>query len=197
MTCHATPKHRATDKHHDQLYQKQGFWCEHPPRSSILDEPLPGPTAHLAPLAPSLSENTNTEPDDLIATLVRDQLNYMEALKFLGFGHETSASILRCWIALKLDAPAGGPYDLLGIALAAIAELGENDMRDCHCDVVGCGNTPPRSEWQFAFAEILNYEALAAVQRVGAYLAPDFTKAKWLVYHMVLRRWRELVGRTI
>ncbi|RWA06265.1 hypothetical protein EKO27_g8834 [Xylaria grammica] len=194
MTCHALT-HKATDKCCDRKRQNRGPGCKHPSRSSILDESLSGPTSHLISLAPSLPDDAPTEPDDLINALVREQINYIEALEFLGFEYETSVSILRCWIALKLNAPTGGPYDLLGVALAAVAELGETEMRDCHGNAAGYGSTLSRSEWRTAFAQILNYKALAAIGRVGVYLAPDFTKAKWLVYHMVLRRWRKLVGR--
>lgn len=144
---------------------------------------------------PFLQGSAHTEPDDLIAALVREPLGYLEALQSLGFEHNTSLSILRYWITVKLDAPAGGPYNLLGIALAAIAELGEPNMRADDCRVVDCGNAPARSDWPLVFAQVLNCEALAAVQRLGVYFAPDFAKAKWLVYHMVLRRWERLVGR--
>ncbi|KAJ8106680.1 hypothetical protein ONZ43_g6982 [Nemania bipapillata] len=86
----------------------------------------------------------------------------------------------------------GGPYELFGVALAAIAEMGEPEGDNN----VGRGrmNRSPRSEWQLAFAQVLNGEALAAAGRLGAHMAPDFAKAKWLVYHMVMRRWERFLG---
>jgi hypothetical protein len=130
--------------------------------------------------------------------LAQERLGFAEALEFLGFNYDTSMSMLRYWTILRLSAPAGGPYDLLGIALAAIAELGEpgTQTRTCHGEKEKTTKAPcPRSEWRLVFAQALNYEGLRSIRRAGAYLAPNFTKAKWLVYRMVLRRWDELVQR--
>ncbi|KAI0427353.1 hypothetical protein F5Y09DRAFT_344756 [Xylaria sp. FL1042] len=197
MTRHAAPAYHATYKDHDQRCEKSDFRSESWQQSSVPQERLQGSIAQRTPFALSLHGNAYTEPDDLIALLVRERLNYLKVLRFLGFEYQTSVAILRCWITLQLDAAAGGPYDLLGIALAAIAELGEPgepDTRARHGDAVGCWEAPPRPDWPLIFAQVLNYEALAAIRSVGVYFAPDFTKAKWLVYHMVLRQWQKLVG---
>ncbi|KAI0976482.1 hypothetical protein F4678DRAFT_482629 [Xylaria arbuscula] len=178
-------------------------WQKHDPRDESGEhqpsKPHEAVRGSMTPLARSLRDNAHTDPDDLTAALSLERLRYAEALHFLGFDHAAGAEILRCWIRLKLEAPAGGPYDLLGIALAAIAELGEPDTRDaCHDDMAGripgCWDAPPRSDWPLVFARVFNHDTLAAIQRVGVYFAPDFTKAKWLVYHMVQRKWERLLG---
>ncbi|KAI1121549.1 hypothetical protein F5Y10DRAFT_282401 [Nemania abortiva] len=189
MTRHNVHAHQAVDKSQSWIRQP-----DRPQHSPMLHEPRRGLTAQAAGLPPSLRSDTHTEPD-IAAALIRE-LGYVEMLHFLGFKLDTSVAILRYWAALKLDASTGGPYDLLGVALGAIAELGELETRGCRGDVADLGkmNQSPRSEWHLAFAQVLNCEALAAVRRAGAYVAPDFAKAKWLVCHMVMRRWERLVG---
>ncbi|KAI0541863.1 hypothetical protein GGR58DRAFT_497757 [Xylaria digitata] len=219
MTRH-TAATNYTNKRHDKIYQTQldehGGRMIRPIR---LTSPLPE-DAHtkLENIATRLSDlvatfdNLRREYDDLCRRVddFTARLNDCEAqrrdidaklrnigvLNHLGFGHETSVSILKCWTTLRDDASAGGPYEIIGVALATIAELGETEMRECHGRIMGSGNAPPRSEWPAAFAQILNDETLVAAQRIGAYLAPDFKKAKWLVHHMVLNRWEQLVRRT-
>ncbi|KAI0805360.1 hypothetical protein GGR55DRAFT_698333 [Xylaria sp. FL0064] len=179
ITWHEAPSYYATNKDRDQRCQKHDNRSESRQQSSVPHERAQGFTGRLEPFASSLPDNAYMERDDLIAQLVQERHHCVEALRFLSFEYQTAKAIVRRWITLKMDAAAGGPYDLLGVALAAIAELGEPgepDMRACHGDAV------------------LNREALAAIQNVGVYLAPDFTKAKWLVYHTVLRRWEKLLG---
>ncbi|KAI1114554.1 hypothetical protein F5Y14DRAFT_450858 [Nemania sp. NC0429] len=128
------------------------------------------------------------------ALVFRQRSARMVMLQLLGFTEKTSEFIFRYWVALKRDAPTGGPYDLLGVALATIAELGEPEMRTSCGDaiicreMIGCST----SEWERAFAEVLNLDGLRGVWEAGAYFAPDFTKAKWLVNRMLVRRWEEL-----
>ncbi|KAI1191611.1 hypothetical protein F5B17DRAFT_382606 [Nemania serpens] len=73
--------------------------------------------------------------------------------RLLGFTNKTSMLILRYWVALKLDAPTGGPYELLGVALAAIAELGEPEMPTSSGAVMSreTVNRCPMFEWRLAF----------------------------------------------
>jgi hypothetical protein len=129
--------------------------------------------------------------------LVQERLGYVQALEFIGFNHDISVSILRYWITLKLSAPAGGPYNLLGVALAAIAELGEPGMHTCHGGIASREkkNKTPRPEWQFVFGQAFNHKALRSIRRGGVYQAPDFKKAKWLVYGIVVSRWEGLAER--
>ncbi|KAI0876668.1 hypothetical protein GGS24DRAFT_211115 [Hypoxylon argillaceum] len=201
MTRHKAPTRQAADQSCSQTHQNQGqgLGLEDPRHPLMSHEPQWGLTAQAAAVVPYLRSGTHAELDDLIAALVRMEMGYIEVLEFLGFTRETSKSILRYWVVLKLDAPTGGPYGLLGVALAAIADMGEPEVRACEDSGGGGGGTTnqsPKSEWQPAFAQVLNNEALAAVGRLGAYLAPDFSKAKQLVYHMIMRRWERLMGHT-
>ncbi|KAI1161891.1 hypothetical protein F5B18DRAFT_674045 [Nemania serpens] len=198
MTCHDVPSRQIADQSHVDTYQTRYFWRDLPHNLSLSRGPVWEPTEQGWACASSRDGDARIEPDDLVAVLVREQPSYVTVLELLGFTAKTSALILRYWIALKLDAPTGGPYELLGVALATIAELGEPEMRASRGDGMGGGkmNRCPTSEWQLAFAQVLNRDGLREVCRVGAYLAPDFTKAKWLVYQMVMRRWGELIGRT-
>ncbi|KAF2966692.1 hypothetical protein GQX73_g6883 [Xylaria multiplex] len=218
MTRHATTNY--TSKRHDKIYQTQPDELRErvvrpihlalslPEDAHIKLESIPANPRELV----TTFDDLRREYEDLrrrldnFATRLCDYeaqsydidtgLRNIDVLNHLGFGYETSVSILECWNTLRDDAPAGGPYKIIGVALATIAELGETEMPECHGQVVGSRNAPARSEWAAAFAQILNDETLAAAQRVGAYLAPDFTQAKWLVHHMVLRRWEQLVRRT-
>ncbi|KAI1306655.1 hypothetical protein F5Y03DRAFT_405936 [Xylaria venustula] len=198
MTRDNTSVYQIVVQDYKQTCQKYGPRDESGERHP--SKPHEAVRSSIAPLARSLRNNAHIDPDDLITAISLERLRYAEALHFLGFDHAASAEILRCWIRLKLDAPAGGPYDLLGIALAAIAELGEPDTPrvSSHDDtmggITGCWDAPPRSDWPLVFAQIFNHDTLAAIQRVGVYFAPDFTKAKWLVYHMVQRKWERLLG---
>ncbi|KAI3320454.1 hypothetical protein HD806DRAFT_506419 [Xylariaceae sp. AK1471] len=197
MTYHNVRAHQATERTQGHIYQEQDFRCECPRHFSVSHEQLWGSTAQPPPLARSLHSGLDGEVADLISVLVQERLSYVDVLEFLGFNHDISLSILQYWITLKLSAPAGGPYDLLGVALAAIAELGEPGIQTFQGGIVNHKKTgkPPRSEWQLVFAQVLNHEALRLIRRDGAYHALSFTKAKWLVYRMVLSRWERLVER--
>ncbi|KAI1346057.1 hypothetical protein F5Y01DRAFT_32466 [Xylaria sp. FL0043] len=197
MTWHEAPSYYATNEDRDQRCQKHDNRSESRQQSSVPHERVQGSTGQLEPFASSPRDKDYMERDDLIAQLVRERHHYVEALRFLGFEYLTAEAIVRRWITLKMDAAAGGPYDLLGVALAAIAELGETgepDMRACHGDPVGRWEAPPRCDWLLIFAQILNQEALTVIQNGGVYFAPDFAKAKRFVYHMVRRRWENLLG---
>ncbi|KAI0103788.1 hypothetical protein GGR51DRAFT_241210 [Nemania sp. FL0031] len=191
MTYQDTAVHRAADK-------KEGVWLDGTQPPPMSREGLATQAAAQEPPPP------HTAPDDLIATpLDGGRLEYVKILEYLGFRHKASIAILRYWAAVELDAPTGGPYSLLGVALAAIAELGEPETRGCRGRGGGRGGgdgagletkSQSRSEWYLAFAWVLNSEALAAIHSGGAYMAPNFTEAKWLVHRMVTGRWDSLVG---
>ncbi|KAI1277728.1 hypothetical protein F5Y07DRAFT_84326 [Xylaria sp. FL0933] len=197
MSYHGAPSYYATNKDRDQRCQNNDNRPESGQQSSVPHERVQGSTGQLRPFASSLQDHAHMRRDDLIDLLVLERYHYVEALRFLGFEHQTAEAIVRRWITLKMDAAAGGPYDLLGVALAAIAELGESggpDMRACHGDPVGRWEAPPRSDWLLIFAQVLNEEAITVIQHGGVYFAPDFAKAKRLVYHMVRIRWERLLG---
>ncbi|KAI1259110.1 hypothetical protein F5Y18DRAFT_318173 [Xylariaceae sp. FL1019] len=122
--------------------------------------------------------------------MVRERVGYLQMLQLLGFNGSLAVSILHHWVSLKVNAPAGGPYGVLGAALAAIAELNDS----CTVDMIKQGqpDMSKESEWESTFAQVLNYEALRTVRAAGVYLAPDFTKAKWMVYRLLMRRWEIL-----
>ncbi|KAI1174142.1 hypothetical protein F4777DRAFT_580306 [Nemania sp. FL0916] len=116
-------------------------------------------------------------------------LDHVRLFEAVGFKHQASMSIFHYWFTILQDAPAGGPYDLLGAALAAIAELSEPKGWPSYGD----NHEVSAFAWQRTFAQVLNYEALEAVREAGAYLAPDFAKAKLLVNRLIQQRWEQLV----
>ncbi|KAI1326687.1 hypothetical protein F5Y16DRAFT_374383 [Xylariaceae sp. FL0255] len=147
---------------------------QHPPwrPSSTWDyEPLP--------------LNTPAEVQNVFPVLLRERLGYLATLTFLGFNEYAGYTILQYWITLKLGASAGGPYKLIGVALAAIAELGE--VESCTRSTMTC-----RSQWRVTFARMLTHETLMALQRIGVYDSPTFSQAKWMVYRLMMERWEEL-----
>ncbi|KAI1201179.1 hypothetical protein F5X97DRAFT_320547 [Nemania serpens] len=192
MTCHDVPSRQVADQSHINTYRaRYYFWRDFEDHYIPLSCGLAWePAEQGSPCAASRGGSARIEPDDLVSVLVRELPAYVAMLEVLGFNGKTSISILRYWVALELDAPTGGPYELLGVALATIAELGEPEMRTSRGKMNGC----PKSEWQLAFAQVLNCHALLEVGRAGAYVAHDFAKAKWLAYQVVVRRWGELIG---
>jgi len=149
---------------------------------------LPGSTEQLVALGSSVRDNPHKDIDDLISAIVQERPGYMFFLERLGFNHDTSILILRYWTTLKLKAPAGGPYDLFGTALAVIAELDEPRTQTCH-DCINVRETPEipcKLDWFLAFAHILNDRALLSLRRVGIHRAQNFGQAKCMVYRMML-----------
>ncbi|KAI1818788.1 hypothetical protein GGS20DRAFT_526860 [Poronia punctata] len=138
------------------------------------------------------AQNAGTRPhegdmDDLISILVRERLGYASFLERLGFSYNTSISILRYWVTLGLKAPAGGPYDLFGTALAVIAELDEPRYDPgMKCDEQSMAS---KRDWLLAFAPILNDRALSSLRRARVHQAETFTQAKWVVYRMMVGWW--------
>ncbi|KAI1185603.1 hypothetical protein F5B17DRAFT_25594 [Nemania serpens] len=193
MTCLDVPSRHVADQSHVDTSQTRDL----PRHLSLSLGFVWEPTEHGSSCTSHRGGSAQIEPGDVVSKLVREQPGYVTVLVLLGFTNKTSMLILRYWVALKLDAPTGGPYELLGVALATIAELGEPEMpTSCgHVMSRGTMNRCSIFEWQLAFSQVLNRNGLREVCRVGVYLAPNFTEAKWLVYQMVKRRWAELTGR--
>ncbi|KAI0148384.1 hypothetical protein GGR57DRAFT_505177 [Xylariaceae sp. FL1272] len=127
---------------------------------------------------------------DISILMVRERVGYLQMLQLLGFNRSLALSILQYWVSLKVNASAGGPYGVFGVALAAIAELNDSCTKDANKQ--GQSDKLKRSEWQSIFAQVLNNETLRCVRTAGVYLAPDFTKAKWMVYRLLMKRWEIL-----
>ncbi|KAI8625640.1 hypothetical protein F5Y19DRAFT_489477 [Xylariaceae sp. FL1651] len=191
MTYHDMPAYQAADHSLNYTYREQRTWLEFLHYFPSRHEESWVTTIRVAPLEQS---SWNREPDHLASVILQERLCYLKALESLGFKDDTSMSILRYWVTINLNAPTGGPYDLLGVVLAAIAELGEPDLQTCYGGNKRRDRTNkiPKPEWEYAFAQALNNEALRSIWRAGVYLAPSFTKAKWIVYRMVMRRWEDL-----
>ncbi|KAI0393947.1 hypothetical protein F5Y17DRAFT_279875 [Xylariaceae sp. FL0594] len=162
--------------------------CERRSHSHKPLEQLPEPTELPVALSIPLRGAADGDIDGLVYALGEERPEYLFFLERLGFNHETSWAILRYWITLKLKAPAGGPYDLFGTALAVIAELDEPQKRTCH-DCINVRQAPGKSckvDWFLAFARILNDRALASLQSIVLHRPRSFKQAKIIVYRMML-----------
>ncbi|KAI0020883.1 hypothetical protein F4780DRAFT_316411 [Xylariomycetidae sp. FL0641] len=109
-----------------------------------------------------------------MSLLLRERASLISTLTHLGFREDISWSILRYWIMLKVNAPAGGPYALIGVALAAVAEVREREGQ-------------ASMGW---FAGVLNEDMLQLLRRHSNL---DLRGAKALVSRIMLARWERLV----
>jgi hypothetical protein len=184
MTCHSVHAPPGFSlRLRDTNYSYSGRSHGHEPPGQ-----LPKTTEQLVTLGWPVCNNPYRDVDDLIPAIVQERPGYMFFLERLGFNHDTSISILRYWVTLKLKAPAGGPYDLFGTALAVIAELDEPRTQTCHdcINVREAPEKPCKLDWFLAFAHILNDRALSSFRRVGIHRSQNFSQVKRMVYHMML-----------
>ncbi|CAJ2506624.1 Uu.00g078100.m01.CDS01 [Anthostomella pinea] len=176
----------------------------HPARYTQHTNPSRSTTALTSPLYAGIrrvcrntpfSAHATSADGTFMALLLRERASYISTLSYMGFREDISWSILRYWIALTIHASSAGPYDMVGMALAAVAELGEPTGQD-HLDdpYFGTANNILRSEWPSMLGHVLTEDMLRHIDTTGIYLAPTFSDAKLLVSRIIVGRRKRLAA---
>ncbi|KAI1339403.1 hypothetical protein F5Y15DRAFT_416267 [Xylariaceae sp. FL0016] len=123
--------------------------------------------------------------------LLQERVHHLDTLAYVGFREDMSCAILEYWITLKVYASSGSPYSLLGVALAALAEVEE--VHDYHSlESHKKPSMVSRSDWPLLFAQVLHEGMLRHIGNAHVYSAPSFTNAKLLVCRIIQGRWRDI-----